>query len=231
MTEAVRRAAQIELDALDAGSEDRRKLVEKANQGALGRYIEDISDTKARTEEAVVRQLRAVNDGITDALTSQLGIKNKFVKDMFSIFLDQVVFKPLAEALQNGGAGGGIGGFLGSVFGSIFGRASGGYNAPYSVTRVNEHAGGVELLRMGSQGGEVIPLGRVNQTASQPGGGQTVIQQTINVDARGVNPHGFAEHIKAAVRQETVSIVARASNATLKAMPGKMASYQQDGTI
>ena len=230
LTEAVRRAAQIELDALNSGAEDRRKLVEKANQGALGRYIEDISDTKARTEEAVVRQLRAVNDGITDALTSQLGIKNKFVKDLFSIFLDDVIFRPLAEALQNGGAGGGIGGFLGSVFGSIFGRASGGYNAPYSVTRVNEHAGGVELLRMGSQGGEVIPLGRANQAVS-PGGGQTVIQQTINVDARGVNPQGFAEHIKAAVRQETISIVARASSATLKAMPGKMASYQQDGTI
>lgn len=184
LTEAVRRAAQIELDALNSGAEDRRKLVEKANQGALGRYIEDISDTKARTEEAVVRQLRAVNDGITDALTSQLGIKNKFVKDMFSIFLDQVVFKPLAEALQNGGAGGGIGGFLGSVFGSIFGRASGGYNAPYSVTRVNEHAGGVELLRMGSQGGEVIPLGRVNQTASQPGGGQSGIA-TVRLELSG----------------------------------------------
>lgn len=184
LTEAVRRAAQIELEALDAGAEDRRKLVERANQGELGRYIEDISDTKARTEEAVVRQLRAVNDGITDALTSQLGIKNKFVKDMFSIFLDQVVFKPLAEALQNGGAGGGIGGFLGSVFGSIFGRASGGYNAPYSVTRVNEHAGGVELLRMGSQGGEVIPLGRVNQTASQPGGGQAGIA-TVRLELSG----------------------------------------------
>lgn len=176
--------AQARLDALNASASDRRKLVEKANQGALGRYIEDISDTKARTEEAVVRQLRAVNDGITDALTSQLGIKNKFVKDMFSIFLDQVVFKPLAEALQNGGAGGGIGGFLGSVFGSIFGRASGGYNAPYSVTRVNEHAGGVELLRMGSQGGEVIPLGRVNQTASQPGGGQSGIA-TVRLELSG----------------------------------------------
>jgi hypothetical protein len=174
--------------------------------------------------------LQAVNDGITDALTKQLGIKNQFVKDLFSIFLDEVIFRPLAESLNKGSSGGSpIGAFFSSIFGGIFGRASGGYAGPGSIHRVNEHAGGVELLRMGPQGGTIIPLGQVNARAAG-GGGQTVIQQTVNVDARGVNPQGFANHIVAEVRKETVNIVAQASNATLKAVPGRMASYQRDGT-
>lgn len=127
-----------------------------------------------------MRQLQDVNQGITDALTEQLGIKNRFVKDLFSIFLDEVVFRPLADALRNGQSGGG--GFFGSLFnslGSIFGftsgRASGGYVGPGSIHRVNEHKGGVELLRMGSQGGQVIPLGQVNAAAARPGQGQGAV--------------------------------------------------------
>lgn len=54
LTEAVRRQAEIELAALNSSAGDRRRLVEKSNAGALDRYIESISDTKARTEEATV---------------------------------------------------------------------------------------------------------------------------------------------------------------------------------
>lgn len=166
LVDAVREQARIELAGLNASAGDRRKLVEEANQGALGRYIDDIGDTKARVEEATVRQLQEVNDGITDAITSQLGIKNDFVKDLFSIFLNDVIFKPLAQSLKGGQAGGFFGTAV-NFLGSIFGRSSGGYVAPGQTVRVNEHAGGAEYLRMGSQGGTVIPLGQVNQSVSQ----------------------------------------------------------------
>lgn len=112
---------------------------------------------------------------------------------MFSIFLDEAIFKPLAESLRNRQSGGGGGGFLSSLLNSgasllgsggggppstaggmdlrMFSRASGGYVGPGQVVRVNEHKGtGVELLRMGRQGGTVIPLGQVNQRAAQPAG-------------------------------------------------------------
>jgi hypothetical protein len=220
--------AKLRNDSIDQRKGGDLKAIDESNP--IDDYIRRISDTKTRVEEATVRELQAVNDGITDALTKQLGIKNQFVKDLFSIFLDEVIFRPLAESLNKGSSGGSpIGAFFSSIFGGIFGRASGGYAGPGSIHRVNEHAGGVELLRMGPQGGTIIPLGQVNARAAG-GGGQTVIQQTVNVDARGVNPQGFANHIVAEVRKETVNIVAQASNATLKAVPGRMASYQRDGT-
>lgn len=187
--------ARLDLAALKAGADNRRKLVLRGNQSPLDAYIDEIGDTKKRTEQAIVGQLREVNDGITDALASELGIKSKFVKDLFSIFLDEAVFQPLAESLRNQGGGGG-GGLFGSILGAvgklfggksgsggnsgfssavsalssfgITGLASGGYAGPGSIHRVNEHAGGVELLRMGPQGGQVIPLGAVNAQALQP---------------------------------------------------------------
>lgn len=218
LTKAVQDQAKVELAALNASAGDRRKLVLQSNQGPLDRYIESTRDTKTRVEEAMVREIQSVNDGITDALTKQLGIKNQFVKDLLSIFLEDTLFRPIAEALRNrGGGGGGLLGSLlqfgGSVLGKadpvfrggglpignggadikslskIFGRASGGYVAPGQTVRVNEHAGGVELLRMGAQGGTVIPLGAMNQRAAQPagpGGGVTTVRLELSgdIDAR-----------------------------------------------
>lgn len=70
----------------------------------------------------------------------------------------------------------------GSIF-SLFGRASGGYMAPNSVARVNEGRGGVELLRMGSQGGTVIPLGQTKAQRSAP---QVTVLAPQSYDLRGV---------------------------------------------
>lgn len=67
--------------------------------------------------------------------------------------------------------GGGIGSLLGNIASgaeSYFGRASGGYVAPGQVVRVNEQRPGAELLRMGPQGGTVIPLGQADQMARRP---------------------------------------------------------------
>jgi tape measure domain-containing protein len=79
------------------------------------------------------------------------------------------LFGNIAKGLTSAFGGGSQGG---SPL-SMFGRASGGYMAPGSVARVNEGRGGVELLRMGAQGGTVIPLGQTQ--AVQRGGGTTVI--------------------------------------------------------
>lgn len=146
----------------------------------------------------MVRQLQDVNEGITDALTEQLGIKNRFVKDLFSIFLDEVIFRPLAEALRNQQGGSGIFSAIGTALGSFFGRASGGYVGPGQTVRVNEHRGGVEYLRMGSQGGTVIPLGQVNAMAARGNQGGGVVRVVVE------EAPGFAS--KVAVISEDVSI-------------------------
>jgi hypothetical protein len=81
-----------------------------------------------------------------------------------------------ATVTSFGAGGGGFGSLLGNIgkaagafsgggLGGLFGRASGGYVAPGQVVRVNEQRPGVELLRMGSQGGEVIPLGQTSAVA------------------------------------------------------------------
>lgn len=220
LTEAVRKQAEIELAALNASAEDRKNLVLKANASALDRFIERTGDTRARVEEAVVRELQAVNDGITNALTKQLGIKNQFVKDLFSIFLDEVIFRPLAEAMRNGqGGGGGLFSSLLNIGASLFGRASGGYVAPGQTVRVNEHRGGAEYLRMGSQGGTVIPLGQVNTAAARSGTGDNGIatvrlELSGDIDARIVNVAGpVAVEV---FRAGAPRIVEAAANETLR---------------
>lgn len=153
----------------------------------LSRYIDDVSDTKTRVETAMVRQLEEVSDGISDALTKELGIKSQFVRDLFSIFLDEAVFRPLAESLRNRGSGGG--GLFGSILsgiGAIFGggktvsggasfgvgrpgRAGGGPTSAGTVYRVNENAtpGNPEFFQS-DVSGKIIPLGAINDRLSAP---------------------------------------------------------------
>lgn len=201
----------------------------RRNQGALGRYLDDTADTAARAEEAATRELQALRDGIADGLSEQLGVKNQFIKDMLSIFLDDVLFRPIAEALRNTG-GGGIGGFISSAIGSLFGRASGGYVGPGQMVRVNEHRPGVELLRMGPQGGTVIPLGATNAVASRPQPVQVVVKVQAN-DYFDAKVAGISQRVATPIAQGVATQVGAAvGQAVLKGMPARMAQFQRDGT-
>jgi tape measure domain-containing protein len=201
---------------------------EKRNQGALGRYLDDTADPRQRAEEAAVREMQAVRDGLVEGIASSLGTKNQFVKDALTIFLDEAIFRPLAESLRGAGGEGGLLSGLFSAVGSIFtgGRASGGRVNAGQIYRINEGAspGQVEGFRP-DVGGQIIPLGRMKAARS----GGTMINQTVNVDARGVNPQGFADHIRAAVRQETMELVTKSSQMTLKAAPGEVQRAQRYG--
>lgn len=193
--EADKKRAALDLAALNDSYEDRRQLILKQNQSPLDAYLDQIGDTKKRTEQAMVNELRSVNEGITDALTERLGIKSQFIKDTLSIFLDQVLFRPIAEALRNAQSGGGGGGLLGTIInfgasllgsgglpsgsssglssagsalGSIFGRASGGPVQAGSLYRINEAAspGNPEFFQP-AMSGTIIPLGAINQKVAQ----------------------------------------------------------------
>lgn len=101
----------------------------RQNQGALGKYLQD-TDPKTindRVETLVTNELTQVRDGIDDALTNALGVKDPMLKGLLEIFLDEVLFRPIAEALQKsrGGGGGGFGSILGAI-GSLFGGSVGG---------------------------------------------------------------------------------------------------------
>ena len=131
--------------------------------------------------------------------------------------------------------GGGIGSLLGNIGsaassafsqGGTFGRASGGYVAPRSVVRVNEGRGGVELLRMGGQGGTVIPLGETK--AQRPGGSSTIVNQSFNLDARyGITTPELLNFVQATARSEGTRAGGAAFVASQRSTPGTLAQYDK----
>jgi hypothetical protein len=136
--------------------------------------------------------------------------------------LARLTISKLGGLFSGGGALGGIGSFLG------FGRASGGYVAPGQTVRVNEQAGGMELLRMGSAGGEVIPLG--SGLAAQTGSNINLTQH-ISVDGRNsVTPANFAAQIISIASAHANQVAAAAQQGALSGAPGRVRRTQVLGS-
>lgn len=165
--------AQLQLDALNATADDRREAASRANEGALARYARSVKDSDARIEEIAVEKIRDINDSIADALADNLGIKDRFLRDLFSVFLEKNVFGPLAEALssQGGGGSGGLLSGIASALGSLFGggRASGGPVNPGRAFLVGER--GPEIF-LPPAPGNIVPNHQLIP-ASGGGGGPT----------------------------------------------------------
>lgn len=225
LDQATRDRAAAELRYLKASEEDRRKSVELGNASPLARYAQRRTSgaIRDRAEELAVDEIENLRNGLSDGIAKQLGTKSRLIRGLLDILLDEVLFKPIAEALsRSGGAGGGGGilGTIGTVIGSIFGgRASGGYVAPGQMVRVNEGAspGRVEGFVGPSTGGKIVPLGRM--TAASPGGGGGGTVRIVIEEAE-----GFAakvQTISAGVavevhRQTRAGIVGEAVNETFR---------------
>lgn len=179
-TEAERKIAQARLGLLDSLQAKDTESARRRNEGPLADYRRQFEDLDTAIEQVEANSLRALEDGLTRATVKALGLKGALgdvVGQLIQIGIQRAIIGPIADALF-GSAGGG-GGILGSVFGSIFGRASGGYVAPGQTVRVNEHRGGVELLRAGPQGADIIPLGQTRAArAAAP-----LINQHITIQA------------------------------------------------
>lgn len=176
--------AQANLNALPGLQTLEQAGVEQRYAGRYETYRRtirgDFESTRETVENIEVRALDAVTDSLTDAATAALGLKGALgdvVGQLIRIGLQRRLIGPLADQLfgkADGSSSGAIGGFLSSIIGGIGGRASGGYVGPGQTVKVNEQRGpGVELLRMGSQGGTVIPLGQA--AVAQSRGGTTVV--------------------------------------------------------
>jgi hypothetical protein len=223
-TDAEKERARIALASLEATAGARRGVADAAHEGALDRYLRGTNDPKAKAEEAAVREMERLRDGLAEGLAEQIGIKNDFVKSLFSIFLDQVIFRPLAESLRGAsGAGGGIGNIVGSLIGSIFGRATGGpvrAGRPYIVGE-----GGREMF-VPQQNGVVVPNHRLQAQSAVP-----VVNQSFNVDARGAwLADDFGRMLLNEAGRRAMAMDAKAAQMTLKAVPSRMQSFQRNGT-
>lgn len=255
-TDAEKEIARRRLASLDGLQAGQRAGVERQFEGPLARYRRGLNDPTTDVQNAVAQKLQDVDDAIANAAADTLGVKDPFLRQLLQIFLQQNVLKPLYDAVA-GASGGSAGGFLGTLLqigkaaagfagggggsastasfgknieiGNILGRASGGYVPPRGLVRVNEGGPGVELLRMGGQGGTVIPLGQADRVArpAQP----MVLHQTIHVDGRNsVTPAGFARQILDEANRAAAGAAAQMGQAVIKAVPARLSQFQGDGT-
>lgn len=203
------------------------EAVERENESPLEKYRRglDKSDEELadEAEQLIVDEIEHVRSSMRDALADAIGTDDPLITGLLDLLIEQVILKPLTDALAGAGGAGGLGGSIGTFFSSLFGgRASGGHVRGGNMYRVTDGEG---FQPAGS--GKIIPLGRMRAAG---GGGGVTLQQTVNVDARGVNPEGFAEHIRESVRQETVAIVGHGIKKATQAVPGRMAQFERDGT-
>lgn len=191
-------------------------VLARDSQGPLARYMEGLRQTREnvndQVEALVVEELDQVRDGIRGAIEKRLGIKDPLISGLLNMLIENVVMKPLAEALSKSGGGGG-GGLLGSIvsgIGAIFGgssgfgsassinssalaslrgRASGGRVNAGEMYRVNEagSAGRVEAF-IPQNSGTIIPLGQMNALQGRSNGveGKATVRLELSgdIDAR-----------------------------------------------
>jgi hypothetical protein len=193
-----------------------------------GRDISDALDdgpfgTKAyKQQEDNVKSLAKIYEDAFTGSTKNIGdaLKRELLNAV-ATGLARLTISKLGGLFSGGGALGSIGSFLG------FGRASGGYVAPGQTVRVNENAGGAEFLRMGSTGGEVIPLGSAR--AAAPGANINVTQH-ISVDGRNsVTPADFAAQIVTVANHYADQASASAARGAVRAAPGQIQRVQKLG--
>lgn len=230
-TEAEKEIARRRLAQLDEQYDLRKKSTERQNESPLEKYRREMNKTSGQIQEQaeqwVVDELEGIQNTLSNAIQKKLGVKDPILAGIIDLFIEQVILKPIADALaQSGeGGGGGVAGAIAAIGSAIFGgRASGGHVVAGNMYRVNET--GIEGFKP-SGSGQIIPLGRMRGA----GGGNVTIQQTVKVDARNsVTPDGFADYIVERTRQETTYIVGQATKRVNKNVPGRMAQFQRDGT-
>lgn len=232
-TDAQRQIALARLDILETLRAQRRAGAFRQNESPIDAYLRGINKTGDQLNDDFQRiatgGLDHLNDGITDAITGakSLGeafhdITNQIIADLVRIAVQQLITRPLANALF-GGPGAGLNGF-GGGFGAIFnsamsglklGRASGGNVIAGNVYPVGER--GIELFKP-SQSGMIIPNNRVTTTLGKASGGDyggTIMN--VNVVAPGANAQ-TVELIRQTLSDSAPMLIAAAQRATIRTL-------------
>ncbi|MBB5709350.1 tape measure protein [Sphingomonas xinjiangensis] len=179
-------------------------------------------------QQLVVQRLDEVDDAIADAVTQKLGIKDPLIGQLLSLFIEQNLLAPIAEALKNS-KGQGFGATLSSIGNAIFGRASGGSVAPGQMVRVNEGAspGRVEYFQP-NQGGKIIPLGQERAALPSRGGTTIVSAPQFNLKGAVITPQLYADMQR--ISEESATKAAAASyNRSMRDAPGAVAQSRRFG--
>lgn len=174
-SKAEQQRAQVALDGLNAASSGKREATSRNNETPLEAYRRRLNRSdgavKDDIESYVVEELDQVRDGIRGAIEKKLGVTDPLISGLLNMLIENVVMKPLADALASArSGGGGGGGLLGSIvggIGAIFGSSSNGWAINnLSASSINTSA--LASLRARASGGRVNAgeMYRVNEAGS-----------------------------------------------------------------
>lgn len=225
-TDAQWRIANDRLQTLDKLKSGDVAAAQRQNESPFAAYARSLSATsfEDQAQGIVVSQLQSVQDGIANALAGAIGTKNSFLKSLISLFVQQVIMRPIAEALsQASGGGGGIFGAILSVGKSLIPRASGGHVTSGNPYLVGEN--GPELFSPAGSG-KIIPTGQLNGMR----GGNTIVQQTFVLDNRyGITTTELLNHMNNIASAKATQAASVASRAVYEGIPKRMQQYNING--
>lgn len=126
LNDATREIARRRLAQLDAEYSLRGQGIVNSTRGPLESYLADMDPSRIgeRVQTAMVEELEAVRRGINDAISNALGIEDPFLRSLIDLFIQQVLIRPITQALSN--AMGSSGGLFGSIIGGVGGLIGGG---------------------------------------------------------------------------------------------------------
>lgn len=225
-TDAQWRIANDRLQVLDQLKSGDVSSAQRQNEGPLAAYVRGLGATsfEDQAEGLVVSQLQSVQDGIANALSGAIGTKNSFLKSLISLFVQQVIMRPIAEALSHAsGGGGGIFGAILSVGKSLIPRASGGHVTSGNPYLVGEN--GPELFSPAGSG-KIIPTGQLNGMR----GGNVIVSQSFTLDARyGITTTQLLNHMNNIASTKAAQAASVASRAVYEGIPKRMQQYNING--
>jgi len=211
----------------------RREVTQRNGESPLARRARELETTDIgdEVERYAVEELQHFQDGLRNAITKKLGIKDPFLASLLDLFIQQNIIKPLTQALAgaNGGGGGDTGAAIVAGARAIFGFSGGGSGTIGGM-------GGTDTNTLSLNGqpfanvsrGETLSIGSkaLNSRSSA-----TIVQPIIQVDARGaVMNDQFATMILRQANQTAASMVQAGGRAINANIPNRIAQFQRDGT-
>lgn len=185
------KAAEEGLKNLDTVYGARRTGVMKDTAGPLEAYADSMDLSKQQIYEKVqgyaVDELEYFRKGLDDAITSKLGIKDPALASLIDLLIEQILIKPISDALASAGSetggGGGVLASIGSAVSKFVSHLAGGAGGNAIGT---EHSSGgytwlaengPELVNL-PKGAKVTPAAQTRRILSaNDNAGRIVLQQ------------------------------------------------------
>ncbi len=178
--DAVRRR----IEASEQVYQNETRGVARDNESPLQRYARDLGeqDLGDQAEQLIVDEIEHVRRGMRDAISDAIGTDDPLITGLIDLLLQDLIFKPLADALANQG-GGGLIGTLAQVGTAIFGgaRAAGGPVSAGKAYLVGER--GPELM-VPNVPGNIIPNSRLSLGGGGSGVATVRLELAGDIDAR-----------------------------------------------